>query len=405
MSIPISMTAAGAQPTPPDVLNSTLIATVTASMPGFTPNLPGSPVEDLLSTGTGALISIDQARVDLINSLTPYGANEFLLNQLAQVYGVTQAVASNASVEVTFTTPTTGGTSAIDYVIPSGFTVSDGTNEYAVVVGGIIPSGGSITLFCVATSYFTTTPAGAGTVTSITTSIPTPYAITCTNPAAVTPATSAPTTDAWRTQVINAGLVQATGFANMLTTLLENIGVPNYLITIAQSSGNWKIIVGGNADQYQIAYAIYYALGPMINWLVGSSTTARNKIISVIDGSNTYNVKYIASSAQNVTMALTWNTIGVNAVAGNAVQKLVANALINYINTLPIGAPINTLAMQELFVSSIASIVPSTQIDRLIFVVSINGVVTAPATGTQAIYGDPELYFTTTTTGITVTQG
>src|ERR1039458_111403 len=96
--IPLVVTAAGAQPTPPAVLLTTLIARVSAVVPGYTANLPGSLIEDVSSTEVGGLAMIDGARVDLLNSLTPLGSNAFLTSQLGQIYigpGSAPAVPTN----------------------------------------------------------------------------------------------------------------------------------------------------------------------------------------------------------------------------------------------------------------------------------------------------------------------
>jgi hypothetical protein len=52
---------------------------VAAEVPDYTANLPGSLIEDISSTDVQALATIDQARVDAINSFSPYGANAFAL--------------------------------------------------------------------------------------------------------------------------------------------------------------------------------------------------------------------------------------------------------------------------------------------------------------------------------------
>ncbi|MCZ5678176.1 hypothetical protein O5624_02260 [Escherichia coli] len=66
--IPITMTSAGAQPTPPNNdLLANLITRVAEKVPGYTANLPAGLITDLASTAVGALALIDQAQVDLIN--------------------------------------------------------------------------------------------------------------------------------------------------------------------------------------------------------------------------------------------------------------------------------------------------------------------------------------------------
>src|SRR5271154_6044039 len=134
---PLNMTVAGPVPTPPATLNAALIAQATALAPGLTV-LPAGLIEDLSSTATGALVVIDQCRVDLIASVSPYSANPYVLNQLGQVYGVPQGTDTNTGVFVVFS-----GTGIIGYVVNAGFVVSDGTYQYSVQDAGIIGASGS----------------------------------------------------------------------------------------------------------------------------------------------------------------------------------------------------------------------------------------------------------------------
>ena len=97
------MGSQGAIPTSPTALNAALIAGVEATNPGYTANLPGSLIEDVSSTCVGALAALDQARVDAINSVTPYGANEFIANMMGAQFGIQQGASANTSVYVIFT--------------------------------------------------------------------------------------------------------------------------------------------------------------------------------------------------------------------------------------------------------------------------------------------------------------
>lgn len=63
-------------------LRQQVIETATRLSPGITTDLPGSLIEDMVSTSVGALLVCDQARVDLINSCSPYGSNVHLLTHL-----------------------------------------------------------------------------------------------------------------------------------------------------------------------------------------------------------------------------------------------------------------------------------------------------------------------------------
>ena len=128
--LPLIMTTQGLQPAAPADLRARLISLVAASNPDYTANLPGSLIEDISSTDTFALVESDSFLVDLVNSVTPYGANAYLLSQLGALYGIDQQPITNTSAYVVFTGPP-------GYVIAQGFVVGDGTYQYVCQDGGI----------------------------------------------------------------------------------------------------------------------------------------------------------------------------------------------------------------------------------------------------------------------------
>ena len=102
--LPTVIGPAGLVPQPPQTIRDQILADAEALSPGLTADLPGLLIEDVLSTDVAAIVVADQARVDLVNSLTPYGANAFLLLQLGvNVYGVPVQEPSNTSVLVVVT--------------------------------------------------------------------------------------------------------------------------------------------------------------------------------------------------------------------------------------------------------------------------------------------------------------
>ena len=263
-TFPIVLTSAGYLPQTPTALQTALINNVTATNPGYTANLPGSLIEDISSTDVYALLQCDSSVAEIINSLTPYGANAFLLNQLGSIYGVQLGLATNTSVYVVFSGPA-------GFVINQGFTVSDGTYQYTLPQGGVIGSSGvSPSLYAVATiSGSWAVP--ANTVTQIITSVPSVYTVTVTNPTTGLAASTAETEQSYRSRVLQAGLAASQGMARYLYTLLQNVsGVQSRLVAVIQNATNsqWEIICGGG-DQYQVANAIYTALFD-INELTGS---------------------------------------------------------------------------------------------------------------------------------------
>lgn len=392
------ITSAGAIAATPTELRDEEVAIATTLSPGLTANLPGSLIEDLASTAAGALVIQDQAFVDLINSISPYSANSVMLYQLGAVYGVQQGIGSNTSVYVTFT-----GTAG--FVIPVGFTVSDGNYQYTVQDGGIVGSGGnSDPLYCLATTSGTWA-VPSGTVTQLITSVPSGYTLSCTNLTDGTPGASAQTLQAYQSQVIQAGLATAQGVPSFLKTLLKNVnGVQARLVSITNPAvGEWKIICGGG-DPYQVANAIYKGI-PDISMLVGSATTARNITVDIDDYPDTYSIVFVNPPVQTVAVTVTWNTISTNLVSPAAISQLSAQPIADYINSVVVGQPINTFDIQDVFAKAVATVLPLNQISKINISVAINGSVVPPVSGTFLVYGDAESYFSTSVPNITITQG
>ena len=551
---PIVITTAGLQPQAPATLRAEIVAKVSATNPGITTDLPGTLIEDVVSTDVASLSITDSAKVETVNSLTPYGANAFLLNQLGQVFGVPLGQASNTSVFVIFT-----GTPG--FVIAKGFVVSDGSYQYVLQTGGVIGSDGqSPQLYALADSAGTWA-VPAGTVTQLVTQPPSPFTLAVVNPEAGVPGTGAESEASYRARVLQAQLAASQGMAALLRTFLGNVsGVQPRLIGIQQQeAGGWLIIVGGG-DPYEIGYAIATALFD-VSTLVGSTLTVagitsanpgvvstflnhgysagqaiaiadvspgtfdgsfavlevitektfklgkaylaaaltglswastgggqatatfgaahgvtvgstftvtgsapsgyngtfvaiagtsgstlvwalvsnpgsatvlgslsagiaffnttsltwvsggvltpnlRNIGVTVLDYPDTYLIRYVNPPQQVVTMTVTWNTSSPNFVAPAAVAQLAAPALSDYINTIYVGQPINLLQMRSVFQAAVYAVLPPDLLTRLVFSVSINGVGTAPDTGTDIIEGDPESYLYAVPTGINVVQG
>jgi hypothetical protein len=475
ITIGLNVTAAGAQPTPPTTLWANLIQQVSAINPGYTV-LPGGLIEDLASTATYAIALCDSAAVETINSITPFGANAYLLNELGSIYGVPQGTTTNTSVYVVFT-----GT--VGFQIPPGFLVSDGTYQYQVQDGGIIQTAGtSQALYCVATqSGSWAVP--ANTVRSIISSVPVSVTLSVTNPQVGTPSAGAQTQAQYAALVLQAGLVSGQGNASMAKTMLANVpGVQPRLIACKQApAGGWEVICGGG-DPYAVAEAIYNS-GLDISTLVkstisvtgitnanpgvvttninhgfttgqnnvritgvvgmsgvnnptggtytvtvlspttfsfGVNTTssgsytsggvvtpnARNISVNINSYPDTYTVPFVNPPAQTTIVQLSWNTISPNYVSATAFAQLSTTAIVNYINAIPVGAPVNLFALQTDVIESVLSLFNNNPalISTLNFTVTVNGIEEVPSSGTSLIYGDPESYFTITSSNVSVTQ-
>jgi hypothetical protein len=100
-----------------------------------------------------------------------------------------------------------------------------------------------------------------------------------------------------------------------------------------------------------------------------------------------------------------WNTTQLNFTAGASVNQLGAPAIVNYVNSIPVGQPINLIAMSAAFQQAVASVLPAEYLTTLVFSVYINGVLSPVSAGTSIIMSDPESYFESAATGATVMQG
>jgi hypothetical protein len=478
--IPIVITSSGLQPTPPATLRQLIEQAAELASPGYTGNLPGSLIEDILSTDVGAVAVCDAAKVETVNSLTPLGANAFLLSQLGQIYlgsGSAPATPTNTSVSVVFQVVDNNNNPLAGQVIAVGFTVSDGVYQYVVQDGGVTNSDGfSQPLFCLASTPGTWT-IPTNTVSQIVTSVPSSIFMSCTNPLAGVPGAAAETEEMYRARVLQAGLATAQGMPTMLKTMLSEVpGVQARLVSVLQKTGDWEIIVGGG-DPYEVADAIFRALFD-ISTLVGStlsvvsisqaanavvvtdlnhgysngqlavmsgiqgmvplngieftvtvinqtsfsiaintegypayigggvvSPNLRNVSVNINDYPDVYAIPFVDPPQQTVAIAVTWNTSSPNFVSSAAVAQLSSPALVNYVNSVKVGAPINLFELQTTFQVSIASILDPSLLTRMEFAVSINGIGVEPVSGTGVIAGDPESYFLTSSASISVVQG
>ena len=397
-TLPLLMAASGPQPTPATALQQALVAGAQAIDPSITLNLPASLLEDLSSTSVADLALQDQARVDAVASVSPLGANDYVLNLLGQQFGIPRGLATNASVNVVFSGPA-------GYVIPPGFVVSDGVNQYAVQGGTVIGTSGQspqVTAICTNSNIFSIP---ANSVTILASSVPSGYNVTVTNPQAGTPAQGAQSSTSYRAQILQAVQATVTGTIPYLKTQLAAVpGVNPNQISVQQETSSIKVVCGGG-NSYEVALAI---LGVLVNpgVLTGSTvSSSRNITVSLFDAPDTYSIVYVNPVSQTVTVAVTWNTTLANFTSGAQVASLGAPAVQSYLNGLAIGQPINLITMSTIFVEAVSSVISEENLKTLTFAVTINGTAVSPEAGTSIIVGDVEGYFTASNSAVTVTQG
>lgn len=397
MTITLVMTSAGPVPTSPTDLRTALVNAVAATNPGYTANLPGSLIEDITSTDVGALTTIDQARIDSVNDLTPYGANAYLLAQQGAMLGFPQNASTNTSVYVQFS-----GTAG--YTVNAGTLVSDGSHTYQTQTAVAIPTGGTSAIVNAVATTTGSWAVPANTVTTISSYIPGSITLTVTNPNAGIPSTGTESVEDYRGRILNRLSSPAQGIATYVKSLIQNVaGVTQRLVSIQQATGGWKVIVGGG-DSYEVGYAIYQGFLNLSD-LVLSTTTARNVSVTLIDGNDSYTVGFINPPIQTVTITATWNTSLASFTAGSQVNELGSASIQSYINSVVVGQPINLLEMTYEFQEAIISVLDTPDLSTLTFSVYINGTLTAPTAGTSLVVGDSESYFYIAPNGVTISQG
>ena len=127
--------------------------------------------------------------------------------------------------------------------------------------------------------------------------------------------------------------------------------------------------------------------------------------ISIYDYPNTYTIPFVIPPQQTVTAALTWNTISTSFVSPTSVAAAGIPAIVNYINSIAVGQPINVYELQAVFQLAVVDLIPTQLLSKISFAIEINGISVSPSAGTGLIYGDSESFFETSNAYVTVIQG
>lgn len=464
----VSYTAAGPAPQTPESLREQLVSQAVQMSPGITTELPGSLIEDIVSTDVGALVICDQARVDLINSVGPLKANLYMLNLLAQQAGIApQKIKGSTTVQVQFYGPP-------GFSVPQGFMVSDGTYTYTLNDATIIPTTG---VSSQATCTATITGSWAvpvGTVNQIITSVPDDITLTCNNPVAGVPGLEPETNYQFRDRVWEAQMSTVQGYPGFIRQKLTDVnGVQARLVSVVQSGNSWIIMCGGG-DIYEMAGAIFNSAGDIsrlkgttvdvtgitnanpgvvttgithgltsgqvinitgvngmsginnvpltatvltphtfsigINttaagpWMSGGEVTpnVRNNMVTVNDWPDNYFIPVVIPLQQKVTIRFEWGTEGANYLADATVLSLVSVPVIQYINGIYAGKPLNVNNLKDTFLQSVNSVLDMSLITKLNVIVTVNGAITPVDPNTNIISGDPFSYFYIASDGVTV---
>jgi len=211
-------------------------------------------------------------------------------------------------------------------------------------------------------------------------------------------------------------LVGATAGVTDITQ--TNPGVVTTSVTTLYTNGESVTIAGVTPSNYDGTYVItviddtHFSIGvdttgfpAYVSGGTLSPAPASNLSVSLIDYPDTYTVPFVNPPAQTVSITATWNTTATNFINPVAISALATPALVDYINSIAVGTPINEFEMTCVFQDAVADLLPPHLLTRLVFSVSVDGIVQTPPAGTGIIPGDPNSYFLTDDTLILVQQG
>lgn len=197
------------------------------------------------------------------------------------------------------------------------------------------------------------------------------------------------------------------------TTLNHGLVTGQSNVFIASAAGGGFTALNGGPYTVTVIDEKNFSFGVNTSGYSGTYTAgsgivtpnARNIVVSINDYPDTYSIPFVSPPQQSVTIGLIWNTTATNTVSPTAVAQLGAQAISDYVNSIPVGAPINLFELQSVFQAAIANLIPTPLLSRMVFTVAINGINITVDSGTGLFDGDPESYLLMSPSDVTITQG
>ena len=139
-------------------------------------------------------------------------------------------------------------------------------------------------------------------------------------------------------------------------------------------------------------------------WSNGGVVTPnlRNNVVSINDWPDNYLIPFVTPLQQYVTIKFQWATESVNYLTDATILSLVSLPVINYVNGIFAGKPMNINNIKDVFLQSVNSTLDMSLISTLNVVVTVNGIITGADPGTNIISGDPYSYWFIASDGVTV---
>lgn len=303
-------------------------------------NLPSGIQNNLLQESVLLELEIQDMLSNVMNSISPSYANDFILKELGEVFGLKMKDKARPNTVVTFY-----GLAGV--IIPEGTEISnkDKSKKFITVKSGIINITGETSIYCEGADYYDTS-APANTLNIMVTQIL--NVDRCTNKNDVTETIPAETIEQFRARFQTKALSNKMGTVSALTYALKAIkGVNERLCTNKPSQilegGVRKAVlevIAGGGDDYEIALAIFNSvLYPDIFVSNPSNNeTDRTININVSFNGTDYPITFTRPKINqlSINISLTVQEGFIN-IPSEAFTLLLRPYYENYINNLKIG--------------------------------------------------------------------
>lgn len=317
-----------------DILNQAI-----DNVDGFT-NLPSGIQNNLLDESVIVISEIQDMLSNVMNSVSPLYANDFMILELGEAFGLKMKDKALPNTTITFY-----GLAGV--VIPEGLEISnaDSSKKFVTTKSDIINASGQVSIYCEGANYYDT-PTPANTLTVMLNQVL--NVTSCTNLNDAVETIPAETISEFRTRFQTKAQANRSGTVATLNDELKKVeGTVDRLCTYQASQiveegvskAVLEVIVGGG-DDYQVALAIFNSVLYPDIFVSNPSNDETNRTVNInvtfneVDFPITYTRPKI--NQLSISISLTVQSGFIN-IPSEAFTLLLRPYFENYINNLKIG--------------------------------------------------------------------
>ncbi|MCZ9850163.1 baseplate J/gp47 family protein [Brachyspira hyodysenteriae] len=323
----------------PTVIRERLLNQAIEKVEGFT-DLPSGIQNNLLDESVLDIVEIQDMLANVMNSISPSYANDFIVRELGEAFGLKIKDQALPNTTITFY-----GLAGV--IIPEGLEVgnADGSKKFITTKSDIINATGQVSIYCEGADYYDT-PTPANTLNILLNQVL--NVTSCTNLNDAVETTPAETISEFRSRFQTRALANRSGTVATLDNALKEIeGTVDRLCTYKASQiveegvskAVLEIIVGGG-DDYSVALAIFNSILYPDILVSNPSGDETNRTINVnvafnsVDFPITYTRPKINQLSINISLTVQSGFIN---IPSEAFTLLLRPYYENYINNLKIG--------------------------------------------------------------------